>query len=112
MPAGNAVRFNEDWSSSWREHVTNVHGLDAADVTGPGHPLVFEVGVGEVRALGMGVEHTPQGGAPIDCAHTSTWYREDRERPIRPERARSRIALGSLLALVHGTITLAPPPGA
>lgn len=112
LPAGNALQFDDDWSSSWREHLTEVHELAAADAVGTARPLMFEVAVREVRALGMAVEHTPEGDRPIECAHTSTWYQEDHQRPIKPERARLRNALGSLLTLVHGTITLAPPPGA
>jgi hypothetical protein len=112
LPAGTALRFNPEWSTSWKQHLTDVHEREPSDVAAQSHPLVYEASVAGVRDLGMRVEHTPQGRAPNECAHASTWYRAGDEQPTKPERAELRNALARSLRLVHGTVTLSPPPGA
>lgn len=111
LPDGYTLRFNPDWSVSWADHLEEVHGLTAEAAAGSEHPLVYEAVASSARELGMLVTHTPEGSAPLGCAHTSVDY-PGGVKPAKNERNKLRLALARRLERVHGDVSLPPPPGA
>jgi hypothetical protein len=108
LPSG-----RREWSSYWRQHLTDRHGEDVSVVVKEGYPLVFMVGADAVRKIEyegfqFDVDHTPEGDIPVDCAHCSVSH----AAASKAVRKALRERLADMLELVWGTLSLAKPPGA
>jgi hypothetical protein len=114
LPTAKALQFNPDLSTYWRQHLERVHKNEPESIFVEGdhrYTLVYECGVVEIRTLGFGVEHSPEGSTePPECAHTSVnWPNGNMDKQRRREL---RSPLARALQLVYGTISLTTPPDA
>lgn len=104
---GNAIQFDPDLSTLWREHILVVHsrGPDAVCEQPPGRSILFQAVIGALIDLGLGVRHTPQEGEH-GCAHVSF----DRPHPLtKPERRELSMNIADVLVHVAGVITCLRP---
>lgn len=106
VPKDPPFKFDPDLSMSWREHLERIHQLGASSVTGPRHPLVFEVNVQSIRQVRFGpgefafrVGHSPQGFNPVECAHASVYWPSNLDKV---KREMLRVELAHRMFLCHG----------
>ena len=107
----NAIRFDPDLSTMWKEHLEQVHARFSSDVAepAPGRSLVFEAVIERLLGLGLTVEHTPQASQPNGCAHVSF----DRPQGLtKPEKTTLSWNISELLELVLGVVATPRPTGA
>ncbi len=108
--SNNALRFNDDLSTFWREHLEDAHGdTPEAALGGRAGDLVYQITSGQAIELGDGIatEHTPNEtmAMPLGCAHSSVWC-EDRRQMDKGQKRIFDSRLAAKFVLVHGT----PPP--
>jgi hypothetical protein len=112
LPSAKALQFDPDGCSAfWREHLEEIHAQGPEDVATESRPFVYEMRVGFVRGAGFGARHSPDGHAPIGCAHSSVIWPGD-VRPPKPERNRLRTNWVRGMVVVRGDVPSKPPPGA
>lgn len=107
----NALKFDPDLSTLWREHMEHVHGAVAEQVCEdpPGRSVVYEAQIGALAALGLTPSHTPVSAEPPECAHASF----DRQAGMAKEDRRALDwDIANLMVHVSGAITLVRPEGA
>jgi hypothetical protein len=111
------LQFDEDLSTSWREHL-EWHHMRPVWVLGenPAYTLVGEISVSAARELDFGITHSSQDIIPIDCAHASvSWpashIHAPAKRPDKPTRSRLRSQIARNFTFVYGEVKSEPPPG-
>lgn len=106
----NALRFDQDLSLFWCEHLVDTHQGDAHELANERQKLVFEILQRKLLDLSLRVEHTPQATVVPGCAHCSAWMPAGSQTKAERRVICSAIARSS--QLVGGECTLGPPEGA
>lgn len=107
---GTAIQFNQDLSTFWCEHLSEIHEAGAESILEPppGRTLAFRANIAEMLALGLTIRHTPTASTAPACAHASF----DRPALNKPARTALSLDISMLMSCVAGTITQPPPSGA
>jgi hypothetical protein len=113
----NALQFDPDFSSAWRQHLEQLHHETAAVLIDAEakRTLVFQLPLLAVDDLGLTYAHTPEGSAPPACSHTSVYLPEDASGNGKGAKARRkaiRLDVARAMELVMGDLPIEGPPGA
>ena len=104
---GFALQFDPDLSTSWAEHLLDLHGRSPEDLVSPKRELAFRARVGELQGLeGLTITHSPEGEEPDGCGHVSVLRPEGLPKGLRNSLS-TDIALR--MHQVAGTVRSAPP---
>lgn len=119
IPNHDALRFDPDLSTDWRQHLQGVHGYSPADILegDDDYKLVGEFAVSEVRGIGFEIRASPTGPTPPGCAHASVeWPPSEvpagKKQPNKDVRNPLRFELAKHVSWVHGMPSIPPPDGA
>ena len=110
---GPGVNFDPDLSTTWKEHMEDIHGLAAAFLIElpPGRSLVYEARVEDLLGLGLEHSHTPTNPKPPGCAHL--FFFRPSTVTTKPEKYRLELDIAMRMTLVSGIIhSMSRPPGA